>query len=300
VRIVLAGATGFLGRPLVTRLLAAGHTAIVLTRRPRGSPGFTEVAWSPDGTAGPWAGALHDADAVVNLAGESIAARRWTDARKAVISESRLLPTRSLAAAIAKASPRSRVLLSASGVGYYGPHGAEEITEATPPGTDFLGRLCVQWEGAAGEARSARTRVVTVRTGLVLARNGGALAPMLRPFRLGVGGPFGNGRQYWPWIHRDDWTRLVEFVLAQPGLEGPLNFTAPEPVTNEVFSRTLAQTLRRPCLFRVPAFALRLAMGELADGLLLSGQRAVPARAQSAGFRFQHENLEAALRAILQ
>jgi hypothetical protein len=300
VRIVLAGATGFLGRPLVTRLVAAGHTAIVLTRRPRGSSGFTEVAWSPDGTAGPWAGVLHDADAVVNLAGESIAARRWTDARKAVLSESRLLPTRSLAAAIAKASPRSRVLLSASGVGYYGPHGAEGITEATPAGTDFLSRLCVQWEGAAREARSARTRVVTVRTGLVLARDGGALAPMLRPFRLGVGGPFGNGQQYWPWIHRDDWTRLVEFVLAQPGLEGPLNFTAPEPVTNEVFSRTLAHTLRRPCLFRVPAFALRLAMGEMAEGLLLSGQRAVPARAQSAGFRFQHENLEAALRAILQ
>ena len=299
-RIVLAGATGFLGRPLLTRLLAAGHTLIVLTRRPKGTPELNEVAWSPDGTAGPWAGVLDDADAVVNLAGESIAARRWTNARKAVLSESRLLPTRSLAAAIAEASPRSRVLVSASAVGYYGPHGAEEVTEATPAGTDFLGRLCVQWEGAAGEARSARTRVVTIRTGLVLARHGGALAPMLVSFRLGVGGPFGNGRQYWPWIHRDDWTRLVEFILAQPGLEGPLNLTAPEPVTNEAFSRTLARTVRRPCLFRVPGFALRLAMGELADGLLLSGQRAMPTRALERGFRFQHASLEGALQEIVR
>jgi len=298
-RIVLAGATGFLGRPLTVRLVAAGHAVTVLTRRPsEGSP-VRQVQWQPDGTAGPWAGVIDGADAVVNLSGAPLAPQRWTMERKRVLVDSRVLPNRSLVAAIGAAKTRPRVLVSASGAGYYGHCGDRTITEQAPPGDDFLGRLALEWERAANDARTLGTHVVAIRTGLVLGEGGGVLAPMLPPFRLGLGGPFGNGQQYWPWVHLDDWLALVEFTLVKPLLDGPVNNSAPEPATNEDFSRTLARVLHRPCLFRVPAFALRLAMGEMAEGLLLSGQRAVPARALSLGFRFRYESLEAALRQAL-
>jgi uncharacterized protein (TIGR01777 family) len=298
-RIVVAGATGFLGRPLTARLAAAGHAVTVLTRRPSGGSAQQQVEWHPDGHAGSWARVVDGADAVVNLTGESLAGGRWTNARKRALVDSRVLPARSLVAAIGVAQTRPAMLVSASGAGYYGPRRSESITEEAPAGNDFLGRLAVEWEAAAGEARTLGARVVTLRSGLVLGPGGGALTPMLWPFRLGLGGPFGDGQQYWPWIHIDDWIALVEFILAQPSLDGPINVTAPGSATNEEFSRTLARVLHRPCLFRVPGFALRLAMGEMADGLLLSGQRAVPARAQSAGFRFQYEKLEGAFGAIL-
>jgi uncharacterized protein (TIGR01777 family) len=300
-RIVLAGASGFLGRALVQTLARDGHELVRLTRRPKdGAAGIREVVWQPDGTARGWADVVDGADAVVNLAGESIAEGRWTPRRKAALIESRLLSTRSLVAAIDGAKARPSLLVSSSAVGYYGPRGDEMLTEADGPGDDFLGRLAADWEHAAQAAESGGTRVVLVRTGLVLEADGGALKAMLLPFRLGVGGPLGRGAQYWSWIHRADWVALVRFVLAHPTLQGPINATAPAPVTNEVFSRTLARVLRRPCLFRVPAFALRLAMGEMADALLLEGQRVVPARAQEMGFRFAYEALEPALRAILR
>ncbi len=298
-RIVLAGATGFLGRPLTARLVAAGHAVTVLTRRPSAGSPIPQVQWQPDGTAGPWAGIIDGADAVVNLSGAPLAPRRWTTERKRVLVDSRVLPNRSLVAAIGAAKTPPRVLVSASGAGYYGHCGDRTITEEAPPGDDFLGRLALEWEGAANVARTLGTRAVAIRTGLVLGEGGGVLAPMLPPFRLGLGGPFGDGRQYWPWVHLDDWLALVEFTLVQPGVDGPFNNSAPEPATNQEFARTLARVLHRPCLFRVPAFALRLAMGEMADGLLLSGQRAVPARALSLGFRFRYESLEAALRQAL-
>ena len=298
-RIVLAGATGFLGRPLTARLVAAGHAVTVLTRHPSPGSAVPQVQWQPDGTAGPWAGVIDGADAVVNLSGAPLAPRRWTTERKRVLVDSRVMPNRSLVAAIGAAKTRPRVLVSASGAGYYGHCEDRTITEEAPPGDDFLGRLALEWEGAANVARTLGTHAVAIRTGLVLGEGGGVLAPMLPPFRLGLGGPFGDGRQYWPWVHLDDWLALVEFTLAQPSLDGPFNNSAPEPATNEEFSRTLARVLHRPCLFRVPAFALRLAMGEMADGLLLSGQRAVPARALSLGFRFRYESLEAALRQAL-
>ena len=298
-RIVLAGATGFLGRPLTARLVAAGHAVTVLTRHPSAGSPVPQVQWQPDGTAGPWAGIIDGADAVVNLSGAPLAPRRWTTERKRVLVDSRVLPNRSLVAAIGAAKTPPRVLVSASGAGYYGHCGDRTITEEAPPGDDFLGRLALEWEGAANVARTLGTRAVAIRTGLVLGEGGGVLAPMLPPFRLGLGGPFGDGRQYWPWVHLDDWLALVEFTLVQPALDGPFNNSAPEPATNEEFSRTLSRVLHRPCLFRVPAFALRLAMGEMADGLLLSGQRAVPARALSLGFRFRYESLEAALRQAL-
>ena len=300
-KIVLAGASGFLGRPLVGRLSADGHDVVVLTRRPNAAAtGHREVAWQPDGTAGRWAGALDGADAVVNLAGESIAGRRWTAARKAALTESRLLSTRSLVAAINLANVPPIVLVSSSAIGFYGPRGDEIVTEAEGAADDFLGRLSLEWEHAAQAAESGGTRVVLVRTGLVLERDGGALKPMLLPFQLGVGGPVGSGTQYWSWIHRADWIALTSFLLTHPNVQGPVNATAPVPVTNEEFSRTLARVLRRPNLFRAPAFVLRLAMGEMADALILTGQRVVPARAQEMGFKFEYETLEPALRAILR
>jgi uncharacterized protein (TIGR01777 family) len=300
-RFVLAGASGFLGRPLVRSLVADGHDVVVLTRNPKkATSGHREVAWQPDGTAGPWAEALDGADAVVNLAGESIAGARWTATRKAALTESRLLSTRSLVAAINQAKVRPSVLVSSSAVGFYGPRGDEVITEAEGSADDFLGRLSLEWEHAAQAAESGGTRVVLVRTGLVLERDGGALKAMLPTFRLGLGGPVGSGSQYWSWIHRADWIALTCFLLAHPNTQGPVNATAPVPVTNDEFSHILARVLRRPCLFRAPTSILRLAMGEMADALLLTGQRVVPARAQEMGFRFEYETLEPALRAILR
>jgi uncharacterized protein (TIGR01777 family) len=191
------------------------------------------------------------------------------------------------------------LLLSGSAVGYYGPHGDEPVTEAEGASDDFLGRLALEWEHGAQAAESGGTRVVLVRTGLALERDGGALKAMLLPFQLCAGGPLGSGTQYWPWIHRADWIALMRFLLVHPNVQGPVNATAPVPVTNEEFSRTLARVLGRPCLFRAPAFVLRLAMGEMADALLLSGQRVMPTRAQELGFRFTYQTLEPALRAIL-
>ena len=298
-KVVLAGATGFLGQPLVRSLSADGHDVVLLTRSPkRAGPGVRVVTWQPDGTVGSWAEALDGADAVVNLAGESIAEGRWTPARKAALTESRLLSTGSLVAAISRATRRPPVLVSGSAVGYYGPRGDELVTEADQAGNDFLARLSHEWERAAQAAESGGTRVVLVRTGLVLERDGGALKAMLRPFQFGVGGPLGSGMQYWPWIHRADWIALMRFLLDRPDAHGAVNATAPVPVTNEEFSRTLARVIRRPCVFRAPPFVLRLAMGEMADALLLSGQRVVPARAQEMGFKFEYETLEPALRAI--
>lgn len=296
----MTGATGFLGRPLAERLAGAGNTVTVLTRRPRGQRDVREVSWQPDGQTGSWSDCLDGADAVIHLAGESIAAGRWTAKRKALLVSSRLDATRSLVAGLARAGARPRLLISASAVGYYGPRGDERLTETSAPGDDFLASLCVEWEAEARRAEALGLRVVTIRSGLVLGPDGGALKPMLLPFRLGAGGPLGDGRQYWPWIHRDDWLSLVAWILEQPALAGPLNLAGPLPCTNEEFSRTLARVLHRPCLFRAPAFALRAVAGELADALMLAGQRAFPERALAMGFRFEYEDLERALRQILE
>jgi len=298
-RIVLAGATGFLGG-LLRQRLGTTHELVLLTRRPRGTGGETEVAWHPDGTAGPWAHAIDGADAVVNLAGEPLVGQRWSPTRKAALVASRIEPTRSLVVAIDRASARPRVLLSASAVGYYGPHGDEVLTEDTPAGHDFLASLCVEWENAALAAEALGTRVVTIRTGLVLSEKGGALKPMLLPSRLGLGGPIGSGAQYWPWIHADDWAAIVEFLLGQPTVSGAVNLTAPTPVTNAVFAKTLGAVLRRPAILPAPRFALRALLGEVADALLLSGQRAEPRRAIALGYQFAYEDLETALRQILR
>jgi uncharacterized protein (TIGR01777 family) len=277
-RVAIAGGTGFLGRPLGRSLHADGHEVVVL---PRGSTS-----------------AVDGADAVVNLAGESIAGKRWTGAQKRRILESRVHTTRALADAILAAHSPPSVFVSGSAVGYYGPLGDEIATEDTAAGSDFLAHVCVEWEKEATRARD-RTRVVCVRTGLVLERDGGALPRMLPPFWVGAGGPVGSGRQFWPWIHRADWIGMVRWAIQNPAVSGPLNVTAPSPVTNAEFARALGRAIHRPAFLRTPAFALRLLLGEMADALLLSGQRAVPHRAQEAGFTFTYSQIDIALQAIL-
>jgi uncharacterized protein len=305
-KVVIAGGSGFLGRSLARTLAADAHDVVVLTRGPSGGSHAATLAdsrsrsvlWSPGGEAGPWAAELEGAGAVVNLAGESIAGARWSATHKAQIRDSRIRATRSLAAAIRRASLPPPVFVSGSAVGYYGPLGDEPVTEEQPAGADFLATVCVQWEQEALGAASDRTRVVLVRTGLVLARDGGALPEMLLPFKLGAGGPVGSGRQYWPWIHRDDWAGLVRWAITNAAVSGPMNATAPNPVTNKAFARALGRAMRRPALMPAPAFALRLLLGEMADALLLSGQRALPATARRLGFTFRFAQVDDALKAI--
>ena len=302
-RVVIAGGSGFLGLPLAQRLSAEGHDVLILTRRRdfmAGDGRVRAITWTPHGDAGGWASEIDGAGAVVNLAGESIGAKRWTAGRKQRILESRLLATRSMVAAIRRAAVPPSVLVNGSAVGYYGPHGDEIVTEETRAGADFLAHVCVQWEAEAERASSDRTRVVCMRTGLVLETSGGALPRMLPPFRLGVGGPLGTGHQYWPWIHRDDWMALVRWTIQSPSVSGPVNATAPQPVTNQEFAAALGRAIRRPALLPMPAFALRLILGEMADGLLLSGQRAVPQRAEHGGFTFRYAHVDEALQAVLK
>jgi uncharacterized protein (TIGR01777 family) len=277
-QIVIAGGTGFLGRPLTAALTAEGHRVTAL---PRGSI---------DGVDG--------ADVVVNLAGESIAGRRWSDDQKLKILDSRVSTTRRLVDAIVAAAHPPAVFVSGSAVGYYGPHGDEVVTESAPAGDDFLARVCAAWEAEAARAVAA-TRVVFVRTGLVLERDGGALPQMLPPFWFGAGGPVGSGRQYWPWIHRADWIAIVRWAIAN-NVEGPVNATAPTPETNNAFASALGRALHRPAFMPAPAFALRLMLGEMADALLLSGQRAVPEKAERMGFAFRYARIDEALSAIFR
>jgi uncharacterized protein (TIGR01777 family) len=291
-RIVVTGGTGVLGRALVERLQAE-HEVIVLTRRPRTAG---EVQWSPGSSDRKWIQTVHTAQAVVNLAGESIAGRRWTAARKKKIYDSRITATQAISEAIASA-PHPLVLVNASAIGFYGDRGDEPITEQSTAGDDFLARLCTAWEAEALKVAD-RTRVVLLRSGMVLAKDGGALPQLALPFRLFVGGPVGSGQQYLSWIHLDDWVELARWAVVSDTVAGPLNLTAPEPVTNGAFARTLGRALRRPAIMPAPAFALRVLLGEMADAMVLGGQRVLPAKAQSLGFRFGYPRLDAALSAI--
>jgi uncharacterized protein len=295
-KIIVAGGTGFLGRPLADALIAAGHDVVILSRAQSGRA--RAVSWNPDGSMGAWASEIDGAGVVINLAGESIAAKRWTSAQKQRIRDSRIRATRSLVAAIGQAATPPPVLISGSAVGVYGPHGDEIVNERTPPGSDFLAQICVEWEAEARRAESARTRVVYVRTGVVFERDGGALPQMALPFTLFAGGPAGSGRQYVPWIHRDDWVALVMWAMQTASANGAVNATAPAPVTNRDLARALGRALHRPSFMPTPAFALRLMLGEMADALLLSGQRAVPAVAEQAGFTFRYPRVDEALAAI--
>lgn len=307
-RIVIAGGTGFLGSPLAEVYAEEGHDVRVLTRSlppgdsrhepGTGKPGVTHVGWRPDGRSGPWGTVIDGADAVVNLSGASIAAKRWTPQRKAELRDSRIVPTRSLAAAIREAATPPRVFISGSGVNYYGTGGDDPRTEDSPPGGDFLAHLCVDWEAEAQRAARDGMRIVPLRTGVALERTGGALPQMMLPFRFFAGGRVASGRQYLSWIHRIDWIELVRWIVDTPAADGPFNATAPHPVTNREFARALGRALRRPALLPAPGFGLKLLFGELADALLVGGQRVIPAKAKKLGFHFRYPEIDIAFRGI--
>jgi uncharacterized protein (TIGR01777 family) len=298
-KVVIAGGRGFLGSALGRALLHDRHAVSVLTRgASQLPPPVRAIRWKPDGSAGSWASEIDGADAVINLSGESIAGRRWTDEQKRQILESRRLATRSLVAALHDSSHPPAVFVSGSAVGFYGPRGAELITEEDAPGNDFLANVCVQWEQEAMQAAQRTTRVALVRTGLVLERRGGALPRMLPPFWFGIGGPVGSGDQYWPWIHINDWIGLVQWMLTTPHASGPFNAASPAPATNADFAHALGRALHRPAVMPTPGFVLKIVLGEMADALLLSGQRVVPRRAERLGFEFKYADLDKALRDI--
>lgn len=301
-RVAVTGATGTIGQALVEALLQRGDAVTVLTRNPGRAaevlPDTHPVEWHDPLTQPAPSEALNGRDAVVHLAGEQIA-QRWSDDAKRRIRESRELGTRNLVAGLRAAEPRPRVLVSQSAVGYYGPRGDERLDESAPPGSDFLAGVVVVWEREARAAEELGVRVVTTRTGVVLSESGGALAKMLPPFKLGVGGPVAGGRQYMPWIHLDDVVGALLRAIDDDSLSGAVNVTAPEPATNRELSRTLGHVLVRPAITPVPGFALRLLYGEMGM-IVTTGQRAVPARLTELGYEFRHPQLEEALRAAVR
>ena len=282
-----------IGAKLVERLRARGDEVTTLSRNPSSAGA---VAWQPEDEPAP-AAALAGRDAVIHLAGENVA-QRWSDDAKRRIRSSRELGTRHLVAGIEAADPRPGVLVSSSAVGVYGPHGEEELDEQTPAGNDFLAEVCVVWEREAERAAELGLRVVTVRTGLVLDQSGGALAKMLPFFKLGVGGPVAGGDQYLPWIHVDDVVGIYLAALDGDDWHGPVNATAPDPVTNRAFSKALGRVLRRPAVAPVPGLAVRALYGEMA-GIVTNGQRVVPRRAQALGYIFGYSDLDEAMKAAL-
>ncbi len=295
-KILITGATGFLGCRLCEIASQAGHTVVALSRNPQGArqrvPQLTE-AFSWDSLTE----ALQGCEAVINLAGESIAGR-WTDAKKRAIRESRIEGTRNLVSALSRLSSRPKVLISASAVGYYGDRGEEMLTEDASPGADFIGTLCREWEREAAKAQDVGMRVVRLRTGLVLGTGGGALRTMLPVFKLGLGGPLGSGRQWWSWVHGDDAVGVIMHTLEKSDVSGPMNVTAPQPVRQREFAQILGRILRRPAFMPAPVFALKLVLGELSSELL-SSRRVLPERLQQTGYRFRFAELEPALRDIL-
>jgi uncharacterized protein (TIGR01777 family) len=296
---LITGATGFLGKALVDRLLLAGHNVAYLSRRrnPKMDSRAAFFLWSNPAGDRPPLETIPRMDAIVHLAGESVA-QRWTPEAKRRIHSSRVLATRQLVEAIASLKHKPKTLLAASAIGYYGNRGDDVLTEASPAGAGFLAGLCKEWEHEADLARESGLNVIHVRIGIVLGP-GGALQKMLPPFRWGLGGRLGDGRQWMSFIHRDDLLRLFEFALTNTGIPDILNGTSPQPVTNADFTRTLGRVLGRPALLPVPQLALKAVLGEMAE-MLLASARVVPAAPQAAGFSFEYSDLESALRQILK
>jgi uncharacterized protein len=298
--LVVTGATGFIGTRLCARLLEQGHTLTLFTRGSPGDRGGATkrwVHWTP-GVLREWGTALDGMDGVINLAGEPIAAKKWTHLQRHRIESSRVDGTNSLVQAIAKAAVKPKFLISASAVGYYGPRGDETVTEETPPGDDFLSFVCREWEEEAKKAEDLGLRVARLRTGIVLGPGGGALAKMVAPFKFYVGGPLGSGQQWMSWIQLEDHLRLILELIDNTQASGPVNATAPNPVRNKEFCQTLGKVLDRPCWAPVPGFALKLVLGDMAN-MLLTGQRVIPAAAQKLGFQFRYPTLEEALQASI-
>jgi len=292
-RVVVSGASGLVGAALCPALQAAGHEVVALVRSDL--PG---VRWDPEADTIDAAG-LEGCDAVIHLAGENIAGGRWNHSRKARIRDSRIHGTRLIAETLAGLETPPRALITASAIGYYGHRYGEVLPEYADPGTGFLPDVCGAWESAAEPAREAGIRVATVRLGVVLSQNGGALAKMLTPFRLGVGGRIGKGDQYMSWIALDDVVGVFQHVLAHDALKGPVNGVAPHPVTNLEFTKTLGRVLSRPTILPLPAIVAKLALGEMAQDLLLASTRVEPERLKQTGYRFRFPELEGALRYLL-
>jgi uncharacterized protein len=297
-RVFLTGATGLIGKALARSLLGDGHEVVALSRRadPAALPPGTRLVTGDPAEPGPWQEELARCDACVNLAGEPVAAGRWTDDRRRRIRDSRVRATRNVAEVVARGGPA--VLVNGSAIGYYGPRGDDVIDESSPPGNDFLAHVAVEWEEAVRPA-GRRARATLVRTGIVLAREGGALPRLVLPFKLLAGGPLGDGNAWQSWIHLDDQVGILRLALEDPRATGPMNATAPDPVRNRDLARAIGRVLRRPSLVSTPAFALRAALGEMAD-VVLASQRVIPARALALGYRFRFPALEPALRDLLR
>jgi uncharacterized protein (TIGR01777 family) len=300
-KILVAGSSGLVGTALVGALAGEGHTVCRLVRPQSLSTmdakaGF-DVAWNP--ATGELGGAGVGPDAVVNLAGASIAEGRWTTSRKNLLGTSRIDSTRALVEALAKMNARPSVLVSASAIGIYGDRADETLTEESKPGSDFLASLTKEWEAEAMKAEALGIRVVLARFGIILARDGGALPKVMLPFKFGAGGRIGNGQQWMSWVTLEDVVGILRFAIKSAPARGAFNIVSPQPVRNAEFTKVLAKALRRPALFPAPAFALRIVLGEMADALLLSSQRVVPQTLEKLGYRFIHADLTAALAAVL-
>jgi uncharacterized protein (TIGR01777 family) len=293
--VLISGATGMIGSALTQELTCGGHRVTRLTRSPRGAD---DVRWDPE--AGTVDGCLEGHDAVVHLAGESIAEGRWTVSKRERIMESRKKGTRLLAETLAGLPTPTGVMVSASAVGYYGDRGDEVLREDSRPGSDFLAQVCKAWEASADPAREAGIRVVHPRFGIVLSPKGGALGTTLPLFKLGGGGRIGGGRQWWSWVALDDVVGAIVHALEDDSVEGPVNVGSPNPLTNAEYTRTLGKVLNRPTFFAAPAPAIRLALGGVADALLLASQRMEPAKLKGTGYRFRYPELEGALRHLLR
>lgn len=301
-RVIITGGTGLIGRPLCAALLAEGHDVVVLSRNPdrvKAMPaGVQLMAW--DGrTANGWGPVVDGANAMINLAGEGLADGRWSDERKARILHSRIDAGKAVLQAIEQATNKPAVLIQSSAVGYYGPRQDEIITEASGPGSDFLARLCFDWEASTAPVERLGLRRPVIRTGIVLSNEGGAFPKLVLPFRLFAGGPIGSGKQWYPWIHIEDEIRAILFLLGHESATGPFNLTAPAPMTNRELAATIGKVMGRPAFFPVPSFAMRILFGEMAT-VLLDGQRAIPQRLQEFGFTFHYPTAEEALRNLLR
>jgi uncharacterized protein (TIGR01777 family) len=305
-RVFVTGGTGLVGSRLTKKLLGRGDQVVVLTRRfgdARQALGTQVELVEGDPTQpGDWMNKIDDCDAVVHLAGENVFAKRWNEQFKQLLVESRTKSTHNVADALIRKPRRGagspKVLVNASAIGYYGPCGDEEIGEDSVPGSDFLAKLCVEWEKEAHRVEPAGVRCAIVRIGIVLDRDGGPLAKMLIPFRMFAGGPVGSGRQYMSWIHQEDLIDLITFALDNPQVSGPLNGTAPNPVTNKEFSRALGKTIGRPSFVWTPAFALKLTLGGVAE-VVTTGQRVLPRRPLALGFSYKYATIDQALKNLL-
>ena len=302
-KIVVAGGSGFIGKVLVRRLLDLNHQVVVLSRRIdvfKNTPSANlKVEWWDAKTLGGWASQVEGADAVVNFTGAGIADKRWTKKRKIELRDSRLDSTRILVSAIKRSQIKPKVLVNASAVGYYGSVKSGDVTEESSQGKSFLADLCGAWENEAKKAEAESVRVVLVRIGIVLEKEGGALQKFIPPFQFFVGGPLGSGKQYFPWVHRDDVIGAILYSLENPSMSGPVNATAPNVLTMKEFCSALGRAMGRPSWAYAPTFALKILLGEMAQ-MLVTGQKALPRRLLVSGYRFRFENADEALRSILK